>query len=134
MTASLNHLNFPKPYTAQDHLTVGNGQNLPITHIGTALIPSSVSNLHLRNVLRVPLITSNLASVHKLCQDNNCWCYFDKNILSIQALDTGKSSTRVEVKMVSTQSIHIKLLNLLYLSRIVIMFLKILPSLGHCGT
>ena len=90
VTASLNHLNFPKPYTAQDHLTVGNGQNLPITHIGTALIPSSVSNLHLRNVLRVPSITSNLASVHKLCQDNNCWCYFDKHILSIQALDTGK--------------------------------------------
>ena len=49
-----------------------------------------MSNLHLRNVLRVPSITSNLASVHKLCQDNNCWCYFDKHILSIQALDTGK--------------------------------------------
>ena len=22
--ASLNHLNFPKPYTTQDHLTIGN--------------------------------------------------------------------------------------------------------------
>ena len=90
VTASLNHLSFPNPYTAQDQLIVGNGQNLPITHIGTALIPSSLSNLHLRNVLKVPSITSNLASVHKLCQDNNCRCYFDKNILSIQALDMGK--------------------------------------------
>ena len=90
VTASLNHLSFPKPYIAQDHLTVGNGQKLPITHIGTALIPSSLSNLQLRNVLRVPSITSNLAFVHKLCHDNNCWCYFDENILSIQALDMGK--------------------------------------------
>ena len=30
--ASLNHLNFPKPYTTQDCLTVRNGQNLPYTY------------------------------------------------------------------------------------------------------
>ena len=72
VTTSLNHLSFPKPYTTQDHLNVGNGQTLPITHIGTALIPSAFSNLQLNNVLRVPLIASNLASVQKLCHDNNC--------------------------------------------------------------
>ena len=69
VTASLNHLNFPKPYTAQDHFTIGNGQILPITHIGTTLIPSSFSNLQLNNVLRVPSIASNLASNHKICHD-----------------------------------------------------------------
>ena len=72
VTTSLNHLSFPKPYTTQDHLNVGNGQTLPITHIGTTLIPSAFSNLQLNNVLRVPLIASNLASVQKLCHDNNC--------------------------------------------------------------
>ena len=90
VTASLNHLNFPKPYNGQVHLTVGNGQNLPITHIGNVLIPLTKSNIHLNYVLRVPSIASNLASVHKICHDNNCWCYFDENILSIQALATGK--------------------------------------------
>ena len=40
--------------------------------------------------LRVPPIASNLAFVHKLCHDNHYWCYFDENIISIQALDTGK--------------------------------------------
>ena len=90
VTASLNQLSFPKPYTTQDHLTISNGQTLPITHIGTILIPSSSSDLQLNNVLRVPSIASNLASVHKLCHDKNCWCYFDENILSIQALDIGK--------------------------------------------
>ena len=73
VTASLKHLSFPKPYTAQDHLTIGNGQILPITHIGTTLIPSSFFNLQLNNVLRVPSIASNLASDQKICHDNNCW-------------------------------------------------------------
>ena len=90
VTSSLNHLNFPKPYNGQDHLTVGNGQSLPITHIGNTLIPSSNSTIQLRNVLRVPTIASNLASVHKICHDNHCWYYFVENNLSIQALATGK--------------------------------------------
>ena len=90
VTSSLNHLSFPKPYTSQEHLTVGNGQNLPITHISNSLIPSTTSTLQLRNVLRVPSIASNLASVHKICHDNNCYCYFDEHTLSIQALATGK--------------------------------------------
>lgn len=41
--------------------------------------------------LRVPSISSNLASVHKIFHDNKCWCYFDENILSIQALAMGKA-------------------------------------------
>ena len=90
VTSSLNHLSFPKPYNGQEHLIVGNGQNLPISHIGNSLIPSQNSVIHLHNVLRVPSIASNLASIHKLCQDNNCWCYFDESILSIQALAMGK--------------------------------------------
>ena len=32
VTFSLNHISFPKPYNGQEHLTVGNGQNLPISH------------------------------------------------------------------------------------------------------
>ena len=51
VTANLNQLSFPQPYGGQDHLIVGNGQNLPITHIGTSLIPSSSSTLQLHNVL-----------------------------------------------------------------------------------
>ena len=90
VTSSLIALSFPKPYIGQDHLIVGNGQNLPITHIGKVQFPTKNSSLHLNNVLRVPSIASNLASVHKLCHDNNCWCYFDENLLSVQALATGK--------------------------------------------
>ena len=90
VTSSLSHLSFPKPYQGQDQITVGNGQNLPITHLGNTSIPLSQSTLQLKNVLRVPSIASNLVSVHKICHDNQCWCYFDENIISIQALATGK--------------------------------------------
>ena len=34
-------------------------------------------------------MASNLAVVHKICHGNNCWRYFDENILPIQALVTG---------------------------------------------
>ena len=90
VTSSLNHLSFPKPYHGQDQLTVGNGQNLPITHLGNASLPLSQSTLLLNNVLRVPSIASNLASVHKIFHDNKCFFYFDENIISIQALATRK--------------------------------------------
>ena len=62
VTSSLNQLSFPKPYTGSDHLTVGNGQALPITQISNTLIPSSFSTLHLKNVLRVPSISSSCLS------------------------------------------------------------------------
>ena len=52
VTSSLNALSFPKPYTGQDHLTVGNGQNLPITHIGKVQFPTQNSSLHLTMSLR----------------------------------------------------------------------------------
>lgn len=109
VTSTLNHLNFPKPYNGQDHLIVGNGQNLPITHVGNSTIPSSYSTFHLKSVLRVPSIASNLASVHKICHDNNSWCYFDENILSIQALAIGNVLYQARVKMVSIPSILTKL-------------------------
>ena len=83
ITSNLSQLNFPKLYNVQDHLTVGNGQNLPITHIDNILIPSSYSTIHLNNVLRVPFISSNLASVNKIYHGNKCWYYFNENILSV---------------------------------------------------
>ena len=92
VTARLNNLSFPKPYNGQEHLTFGNSQNLPISHIDNIQIPSSNSTINLRDVLRVPNIASNLAFLHRLCHDNHCSYYFDENILSIQALATGECS------------------------------------------
>ena len=90
VTSSLNQLSFPKPYTRSDHLTVGNGQNLPITQQVPFIFHLPILLYILRMYLRVSSISQNLASVHKIYHDNQCWCYFDDNVLSIQALATGK--------------------------------------------
>lgn len=89
VTSNLNALSFPKPYNGQDPLPVGNGQNLPIKHIGNVQFPTQTLFFHLKNVLRVPSIASNLAFVHKIYHDNKCWYYFDESLLSIQDLATG---------------------------------------------
>ena len=70
---------------------MGNRQNLPITHLGNASLSLPQSTLRLNNVLRVLTIASNLALVHEIYHDNNCWCYFYENIISIQALAIGKT-------------------------------------------
>ena len=108
VTSSLNHLNFPKPYTGQGHLTMGNGQNLPITHIGNSLIPSTTSTFQLRNALRVLSIASNLALIHKICHDNNYWFVLMKTPCQFRPWPWGKFSTRAGVKVVFTPSILIR--------------------------
>jgi transposase InsO family protein len=88
--ASSTNLNSQSPYQGQDQVSVGNGQHLPIQNIGNANLHTKMHNFQLRNVLHVPRIASNLISVHKLCLNNNCSCYFDANKLLIQDLPTGR--------------------------------------------
>uniref|UniRef100_A0A2N9H369 CCHC-type domain-containing protein n=1 Tax=Fagus sylvatica TaxID=28930 RepID=A0A2N9H369_FAGSY len=94
LTANMNNLNVHTPYKGTDQVAVGNGQSIPINNIGT---------------------------VHKLCKDNNCCCYFDSNKFLIQDLPSGK----VLYKGLSENG-------LLYISRHVVFneteFLPNLPS------
>ena len=79
ITTSANNLSPQVPYQGQEQVSVGNGQNLPIQHIGNTKLHTKFRKFQLRNVLHVPRIASNLLSVHKLCLHNNCSCYFDAN-------------------------------------------------------
>ena len=90
ITASSINLNPQAPYQGQDQVFVGNSQHLPIQNIGNAHLHTKFHKFQLINVLHVPRIASNLLSVHKLCLDNNCNCYFDANKLLIQDLPTGR--------------------------------------------
>ena len=90
ITASSTNLNPQAPYQGQDQVSVGNGQHLPIQNIGNAHLHTKFHKFQLRNVLHVSRIASNLLSVHKLCLDNNCSCYFDANKLLIQDLPMGR--------------------------------------------
>jgi transposase InsO family protein len=90
LTANLNNLQVPAPYKGTEQVSVGNGQSIPINNIGNGQLCTKFYNFRLQNLLHSPRISSNLLSVHKLCKDNNCSCYFDSNKFLIQDLPSGK--------------------------------------------
>ena len=83
LTANLNNLSIQSQYKGPEQITVGNGQTLPINHIGNASLHTKYHKFLLQNVLHVPRIAMNLLSVHKFCLHNNCSCHFDANELKI---------------------------------------------------
>ena len=89
-TPDLANLQQARDYNGNDAVTVGNGQQLPITHIGNSQIRASKHILHLRQTLRVPNMKTNLLSVFKCCKDNNCCFHFDASKFSIQDIPSGK--------------------------------------------
>ena len=89
ITPELAQLSLHQQPTAGETITVGNGQELPVTHIGNGKLLTHLHNFNLNNIFRVPLIASKLLSVHKLCLQNNAFCYFDAYQFSIQDLTTG---------------------------------------------
>ena len=90
ITPNLSQLSLAQQPATGEFVIVGNGQDLPVTHIGNGKLITSSHNFCLNNILRVPRIASNLLSVHKLCLQNNAFCYFDAYRFLIQDLPTGK--------------------------------------------
>jgi hypothetical protein len=64
---------------------VGNGSTLPITSVGTAVLPGP---FRLTNVLVTPNIIQNLLSVHQFNTDNSCSMEFNPFGLSVKDLAT----------------------------------------------
>ena len=78
LTNELDKLNTRATYTGSDKVHTANGSRMHISHIGQAFLPTQHvnKNLHLKDVLRVPSVTRNLLSVHKLTYDNHAFCEF----------------------------------------------------------
>jgi len=70
ITNDMTNLSIKSDYDDVDNLQVANSNHLPISHIGSATIPTSSINLRLSNILCVPFVTQNLIYVSKLCQTN----------------------------------------------------------------
>ena len=69
MTGNAGNLHSLTPYTGNDGVMVGNGNILPITHIGKATVGSGDSSIPLNDVLLVPDIKKDLLSISKLTSD-----------------------------------------------------------------
>jgi hypothetical protein len=89
-TPDLTNIPDNKAYTDSQLVSVGNGHQLPISHIGNAQLRTSSCLFRLRKVLRVPNIASNLLSVQSFCRDNACSFHFNAHRFQIQDLITGK--------------------------------------------
>ena len=61
VTPNLSQLSLmQKPVQGSETVTIGNGQELPITHIGNGELRTLTHNFRLDNILRVPDLASNL--------------------------------------------------------------------------
>ncbi|KAM1789190.1 hypothetical protein ACFX11_039377 [Malus domestica] len=94
MTADLSNLSLASPYPTSETIQTANGEGLPVSHIGSTVLPVSKMNsvhlIKLNSVIYVPKLTHNLLSVHRLCLDNNCWLIFDAFCFWIQDKATGR--------------------------------------------
>ena len=75
-TLDINMLDIVTPFSGLDQVTVRNGKQLCISHLGTTKLPSSYSPLVLHQVYHTPKISNNLISVTKLCYDNKVFVEF----------------------------------------------------------
>ena len=79
MTNDVGKLISAHTYNGRDAIYVGNGNKLPISHTGNALLKTSHGNLKLKDVLVVPKLRKNLLSVSQLTHDNVSLFAFDAN-------------------------------------------------------
>lgn len=72
ITNVMNNLQLSAPYSGNEQVAVGNGNQLPIHSIGKSSLPSthSSTSLFLNNILYVPKITKNLISISQFTKDN----------------------------------------------------------------
>ncbi|XP_073363037.1 uncharacterized protein [Aegilops tauschii subsp. strangulata] len=82
---NLTSLSSPPPH---QHVIVGDGSSIPVTHSGHVRLPTS-HHLTLRDVLITPRIVKNLISVCQFTTDNYCSVEFDPWGFSVKDLWTG---------------------------------------------
>uniref|UniRef100_A0A803PCL0 Uncharacterized protein n=1 Tax=Cannabis sativa TaxID=3483 RepID=A0A803PCL0_CANSA len=77
-----------EPYHGNDHITMGNGKFVPISHVGSASLPSSsFPLLKLCKVYHSPSLSNNLLSVSQLCLDNNAYVEFHPTFFFVKNQD-----------------------------------------------
>ncbi|KAD3642281.1 hypothetical protein E3N88_31505 [Mikania micrantha] len=84
VASDLHSLDQSEPYYGEDFLHVGDGEGLPILHIGSTKIHSPSKTFSVSNILHVPRIKRNLLSVQKFYSDNNVYFEFHSNFFIVK--------------------------------------------------
>ncbi|XP_019253790.1 PREDICTED: uncharacterized protein LOC109232473 [Nicotiana attenuata] len=88
MTNDPSVLSSSTPYTGSSKVMVGNGHLLPISSVGSSILPTISKPLRLKNVLYVPLLAKNLLSIQRLCRDNDCLIEFTDSGFFVKDMKT----------------------------------------------
>ncbi|KAJ0788607.1 putative RNA-directed DNA polymerase [Helianthus annuus] len=83
-TPDLASMDSSEAYDGNDSLLVGNGNSVPIFHIGSSKIYSPDKTFTLSDILHVPQLKQNLLSVQKFCLDNNVFFEFHSSYFVVK--------------------------------------------------
>lgn len=84
MTSELEKLTVHDKYGGRYQVHSASGAGMEIDHIGSSILRTPTSDIHLRKILHVPRASKNLLSVHHLARDNNVFLEFHPNQLFIK--------------------------------------------------
>ena len=91
LTSELANLNVKaEEYSGSDTIRVGDGNGLPIHHIGTTQITTPSLKLQLNNMLHVPHICQHLLFVQHFTKDTNTFFEFHPSYFLLKDRATGK--------------------------------------------
>ncbi|KAG7539479.1 Ribonuclease H-like superfamily [Arabidopsis suecica] len=94
ITNTTANLNESQPYNGAEAVIVGNGDFLPITHVGNLNLTGISGTLPLNDVLVCPDVAKSLLSVSKLTDDYPCKFEFDSESVCVKDKVTNQLLSR----------------------------------------
>jgi hypothetical protein len=90
VTSGLDKLTVRDKYGGHDQVHSMSDAGMEINHIGSSILRTPSSNIHLRKILHVPQASKNLLSLHRLDRDNNAFLEFHPHHFFIKEQGTKK--------------------------------------------
>jgi len=91
LTSEPEKLTIRDKYGGHDQVHTASGTGMEINHVGSSILRTRTSNIHLKNILHVPQATKSLLSVNCLARDNNAFLEFHPDHFSIKEQGTSRT-------------------------------------------
>jgi hypothetical protein len=100
ITGDLDKLTMWENYGGNDQVHTANGSGMTIKYVGHSVVSTPHRRILLKNVLHVPQVTRNLASVHRLTADNDIFLKLHPHLFFLSRIGPrGKPFCTGHVKM-----------------------------------
>lgn len=88
VTSELKKVTTREKYNRQDQVHTASGSGMDIRHVGSSILHTPNSSIHLNKILHVPQAHKNLVFVHRLARDNDVFLEFHPDNFFIKDQDT----------------------------------------------